>query len=83
MRITEMLQDYQGSASISRAVPALVIVWILAMVSYATFKAGALIDIPPGWREVFLASLAPYLVSKAREALDALGSMKGATDAAQ
>lgn len=81
MDLKQLLQDYRGSASISRAIPALTIAWILALATFATLKTGALADIPPGWREVFLIAIGPYIVSKAREVADVLAPQKEAPDA--
>lgn len=81
-QLSEFLQDHKGSSSISRAIPAVVIAWILLMATYATVKAGVLVDIPPGWREIFTTALLFYGLSKAREAVTEF-TQKGATDAAQ
>lgn len=78
--ILEMLRDHTDSGSISRAIPALVIVWILVLTSYASVMARTLVDIPPGWREIFLSSVLAYGISKAKEAFAGRAAAPEVTD---
>lgn len=64
MNLTEFLRDESGRESISRLLPLVTLLAILAIVAYVSCKRGELVTIPDSWITLFGITASTYGVAK-------------------